>query len=255
MTLRYKTRNDKQFRFKSSKGIQHSLSIDIFSSALKRTHKIIDQIDSFEVNIAEVLGMRNLSAFLGELYVASFAKESKGFLLKNPHQDGYPDLLIMDDKGQKTLDEIKSNNGMKEKKPFSPFANGGLEVKATCGSVPTPAQCGKKGLEKPDIGDQRITFVKGYDWKAHHRETNNLIGLFWDFINNKPRIVAVFFCADLDERDWGKIVKPKDGGGRTTSVSIMSRDGVRKMFDNWVLVIDDHRYKKFLNNYNGLELL
>ncbi len=59
MALRYKTRNDKQFRFKSSNGIQHSLSIDIFSSALERTHKIIDQIDSFEVRYKNFLNDYN----------------------------------------------------------------------------------------------------------------------------------------------------------------------------------------------------
>lgn len=255
MSLRYTIKSNAIFKFNSSAGIQHNIQTDIFIEALEKTHKIVDQIDSFEVDIAAVLGMRNLSAFLGELYVASFEKASNGLFLKNPHQDGYPDLLILDKNGKNLLEAIRAQNGMKGKSQFSPFANGGIEVKATCGAVPTPAQFWKKGLEKPDIGDQRIAFIKGYDWKAHHRETNNLIGLLWDFIDKKPCIVAIFFCTTLEEEDWGAIVKPKDGGGRTTSVSIMTRNGIKKMFKDWVLVVDDARYKKFLNNYNGMELL
>ena len=97
--------------------------------------------------------------------------------------------------------------------------------------------------------------MKGYDWKAHHRETNALLGLFWDFIDRKPTICGVFYCNTLTPDDWGKIIQPKEDGGRTTSVSIMTRQGVRKMYDNWVLVIDDPRYLDFFNRYNGGDLL
>ena len=68
-------------------------------------------------------------------------------------------------------------------------------------------------------------------------------------------MVAVFFCADLVEDDWGKIVQPKDGGGRTTRVSIMTRVGVKKMYDNWVVVLNDDRYINFLNRYNNSSML
>ena len=97
--------------------------------------------------------------------------------------------------------------------------------------------------------------MKSYDWKSHHRKTNNLIGLFWDFMERKPRIAAIFFSNELLEEDWGRIVKPKAGGGRTTSVSIMTRLGVKKMYQNWVLVAEDNRYTNFLNKYNKSTLL
>jgi hypothetical protein len=92
--------------------------------------------------------------------------------------------------------------------------------------------------------------MRGYDWKAHHRETNNLVGIIWDFIDGIPHIVAVFFGNNLTENDWGKIVQPTEGGGRTTSVSIMSRDGVNKMYQNWIAVENDSRYINFINKYN-----
>ena len=60
----------------------------------------------------------------------------------------------------------------------------------------------------------------------------------------------IILSNNLELNDWGKIVKPKAGGGRTTSVSIMTRDGIKKMYDNTLLVIDDQRYIDFLNKYN-----
>src|SRR5690606_21640002 len=115
-----------------------------------------------------------------------------------------------------------------------------------CGDVPPDAVCRRLGFEgKPGIGDPRISLLRRYDWKAHHQETNFLIGIVWDFIDRHLRIVAVFYCNALDTRygavnpDWGAIVQPREGGGRTTSVSIMSRAGVGKMYRSWVLVLDD----------------
>ena len=76
------------------------------------------------------------------------------------------------------------------------------------------------------------------------------MGILWDFIEGLPRIVCLFYSADLTEDDWGNIVKPKAGGGRTTSVSIMTRGGIKKMYDGTLLVYDDNRYKDFLNKRN-----
>jgi hypothetical protein len=225
MLSTYKSPNKlKQFSFTSSNHVINNINKDLIFKSLEYTHTIIDKFTQFDVDVFAILGMRNLSSFIGEVFAASIIKHSDGMFLKNPHQDGYPDLLLMDKKGEKLWAGLK--NRTREKQPFSPFQNGGIEIKATCGSVPTPAACAKKGLEKPDIGDQRIQLLNGYDWKAHHRDTNNLMGILWDFIDGVPRIVAVFFSGDLTINDWGNIVQPKEGGGRTTSVSIMSRAGV-----------------------------
>ena len=221
--------------------------------AVHRTRSIVDKLASFEVNVFEILGMRNLSAFVGEVFAASMILEHPELLRKNPHQDGYPDLLLMDDDGNAAWAALSKR--LREKGPFSPFPTGGFEVKATCGSVPTPAACLKRGFDKPDIGEQRIHVATGYDWKAHHRETNHLFGIYWDFIEGCPTIVAVFYRADLVENDWGKIVQPKEGGGRTTSVSIMTRDGVKKMYEGWVTVINSSTYASFFDKHNKAKLM
>lgn len=233
-----------------------AIDLGLFERALKDVHKVIDLIvKDIPVDVFAILGMRNLSAFIGELFAKSLEKKSAGNFIGNPHQDGYPDLLLMDARGRRTYKTLHSQGRLREKAPFSPFVDGGVEIKATCGSVPTPKQCEKKGVSKPDMGDTRIALLRGYDWKAHHRDTNNLIGLLWDFEDKIPRIMAVFFSGSLSRNDWGKIVTPKDGGGRTTSVSIMSRNGVSKMYKNWVAINDDARYINFINRYNGDQLI
>lgn len=252
MPLNYRTYT-KLIEVQSSRGVITNISIDSITKAVTYTHEIFEKFVEFEVDVFSILGMRNLSAFVGEVFAQSLGKFSDGSLIGNPHQDGYPDLLLMDENGKSDWERLKTL--LKDKAPFSPFPNGGIEIKATCGSVPTPDVCRKKGIEKPSMGDQRIGVLLGYDWKAHHRETNNLLGVFWDFLDNVPRIVALFYSKTLTQEDWGAIVKPKDGGGRTTSVSIMSRIGIKKMYDGTVMAIDDDRYLSFLNRYNASDKL
>ncbi len=68
-------------------------SIEGFDSAIKR-------LRNFEGYIFWLLGMRNLSSFVGELFGSYLIKLSNGLFIKNPHQDGYPDLLLLDKFGK-----------------------------------------------------------------------------------------------------------------------------------------------------------
>lgn len=205
------------------------------------------QNKSFDINIFEAMGMRNLSGIVGEYLGKSLQRFSNGNLHSNLHQDGYPDLLLTNTKERlayfKTL--YTESNGKKyprDKALFSPYMYGGIEVKATCGSTPPASR-----VAKPLIGEQRIDLINSFDWKAHHRETNNLIGILWDFISEIPTIVAAFYRNDLVIEDWGHIVKPTEGGGRTTSVSIMKSSGVSKMCAGWIAVIDNKKYIETLS--------
>jgi hypothetical protein len=238
-------------KFKTGSGHDEIIDISVFELSLLEVHSVIETItNDIPVDIFSILGMRNLSAFVGELFAKSLSNNSHGRYIGNPHQDGYPDLLLMDEAGRVLYEKIRNQAGLRDKSPFSPFANGGLEIKATCGAVPTPEACKKRGFDKPDMGETRVHCLTGYDWKAHHRETNNLIGIFWDFLEGKPHVMGVFFGNDLSEGDWGKIVQPKEGGGRTTSVSIMTRGGILKMYNNWIAVKNDARYINFFNKHN-----
>lgn len=201
-----------------------------------------EQTKQFDINIFKVLGMRNLSGMVGEYFAASVQRFSHGNLQSNLHQDGYPDLLLTNTPEKlayfHSLYTIENGRKYpKDKSLFSPFAYGGVEVKATCGSTP-PASV----EPKPLIGEQRISKVTAFDWKAHHRETNNLLSIFWDFIDHVPTVAACFYRNDLVIDDWGKIVQPKTDGGRTTSVSIMTSSGVKKMCKGWLAVLDNPMY-------------
>ena len=69
----------------------------------------------------------------------------------------------------------------------------------------------------------------------------------WFLLNNireDVKTVLNFYLSlnDLVVDDWGRIVQPREGGGRTTSVSIMGKTGIKKMCDGWIAVIDKEEY-------------
>lgn len=216
-----------------------AVAMNFANNALR---ELSDTTMRFDINIFETLGMRNLSGMIGEYFARSVMKLSDGKLESNLHQDGYPDLLLVDTPEKKAYFEklYSIKDGRKypiDKEHFSPFKYGGIEVKATCGSTPSADK-----VPKPLIGEQRVTLVNGFDWKAHHRTTNHLLAVLWDFIDGLPTYVAAFYQDSLEIGDWGKIVQPREGGGRTTSVSIMNSVGIKKMCNNWVAVINDRLY-------------
>tara|TARA_B100000676_G_scaffold312541_1_gene387275 strand:+ start:84 stop:893 length:810 start_codon:yes stop_codon:yes gene_type:complete len=224
-----------------------SFEVELIYNAVISSRKVFQQLASFDsFDFFDTLGMRNLSGFIGEVVVKQIEKQSSGFLEKNPHQDGYPDLILLDERGK---EDIK-NFSLYDKKPFSPFINGGIEVKCSCGMVPTDKKCKEMGLiHKPEIGESRQKILTGYDWKSHHRQTNNLLGLLWDFDNGVPAIIACFYSNALIENDWGKVVQPKPNS-RTTSVSTMNRSGIKKMYDGCLFFRDDEFLISFLDKYN-----
>ena len=85
-----------------------TLNLPQIEGAINDCHLIIDLIlKDIPVDIFSVLGMRNLSAFVGELFAKSLERVGKGTFKSNPHQDGYPDLLLMDEMGLKDWNILK----------------------------------------------------------------------------------------------------------------------------------------------------
>ena len=219
---------------------------EAMNSANNALKELSETTMRFDINIFEALGMRNLSGMIGEYFARSVQKIADGKLESNLHQDGYPDLLLVNTPEKKAYFEklYTTSNGKRypiDKEHFSPFKYGGIEVKATCGSTPPASQ-----VPKPLIGEQRVSLINKFDWKAHHQKTNHLLGVLWDFIDGLPTYVAAFYQDNLVKDDWSKIVQPKEGGGRTTSVSIMKSRGIKKMCNQWVAVLDDSAYINLL---------
>ena len=200
--------------------------------ATNRTLELIhDLCLANNVDVFRFLGLRNLSAFVGEILKSELYNQYQSELMLNPHQDGYPDLMALTPQGLNYLEERRRAGQMTVKEFWSPYPYGGLEVKATCGSTP-PA----RKQAKPDIGESRWHSLTGADWKAHHQETNFLLSIYWDFVDGLPTVLAAFFRNDLNQNDWNETVNPKAGGGRTTSVCVMTRPGVLKMGQGWVVL-------------------
>jgi hypothetical protein len=205
-------------------------AVDAANAAVKVIH---DVSEAYDVSLFAILGMRNLSSFVGEILKDQLARIMSDDVLPNPNQDGHPDLLALTSEARAFLDDLDRRGAMSAKEHFSPFVFGGVEVKATCGDTP-PARV----LAKPKIGERRLPILKGLNWKAHHRATNHLIALVWDFVDGIPTILAAFYRNDLEVDDWGSMVTPGEGS-RTTSVSIMNGGGVRKMGVGWIVLPED----------------
>jgi hypothetical protein len=233
---------NQQLNFKRATSSKNPFLSSILTNAISEFNRIIKTFEDMEIPIGDFLGLRNLSGFIGEVFNYSVVKTSNGHIKKNQHQDGYPDLLVMDAIGKIEWDKVQDR--LYEKSPFSPFAGGGIEVKATCGDIKKSSWFSEQEIQRPQIGDARINFVTKYTWKSHHRDTNNLCALIWDFIDNKPTIVAIMYADNLVVDDWGKVVKPKEDGGNTTSVSIIKTSGVDKLYKGLIAIIDDPEYEK-----------
>jgi hypothetical protein len=254
--LERKTRNELQFLisdrrpdadlvYTAGSSVKWHLSPELLRRAVFAANRTIEIVHDLSiannVPIFELLGLRNLSSFVGEIFARELAVLEHGKFLPNPNQDGYPDLCALTPEGQEYVREREKNGEMTKKAFWSPYPYGGVEVKGTCGNTPAASK-----IAKPKIGESRIPILSSAEWKAHHRESNNLLGLFWDFIDGLPTILAVFFRNDLVPTDWGAIIHPKENGGRTTSVSIMTRDGVKKMGAGWAILPDSAAHLRAL---------
>lgn len=221
--------------FTANSRVNWSLDPKLVRNAVIEANRTIELIHdlaaSNEAPVFDLLGLRNLSSFVGEIFAGAMRSLNEDYLLRNPNQDGHPDLMALTPEGQKYIQE-RTRNGQidRDKRHWSPYPFGGIEVKATCGNTPDA-----KKMPKPQIGEQRCAILVSAEWKAHHRETNNLLALFWDFVDGLPTILAAFFRNDLTPEDWGEVVRPGEGS-RTTSVSIMTRTGVKRMGEGWVVL-------------------
>lgn len=221
--------------------VRWHLEPEVVQKALLGANRTIELIHDVAASnnapIFELLGLRNLSSFVGEIFAGALRELYAERFLRNPNQDGHPDLMALTPEGQRYIRE-RTNNGEldRNKRHWSPYPFGGVEVKATCGNTP-PA----RRVAKPLIGKARIPILQSAEWKAHHRETNNLLGVYWDFVDGLPTVLAAFFRNDLRPEDWGAVIRPGPES-RATSVSIMTRQGVCKMGAGWVVLPKHHEF-------------
>lgn len=227
--MNYKILNDSPIK------LSHlEVSTDELLLAIKNTNTkfktISNKTKDMELDIFQVIDFRNLSGIVGEVFVKELSLINNK-LHKNPSLDGYPDLLQIS-----TPEMITFFNNC-EYSHFLKFKYGGIEVKNTFGT--------KKAKSNIIVGDQRINNInKKLDWKAHHQQTNNLIGLFSDYIDNTPTIIALFYSDKLIKDDWQETQKPTEGSAMT-SFSTIQKSGFLKMKQGLKICFDNDIYLNF----------
>ncbi len=81
--MNYLINKNADTNFISGNGQQLQFEIQIIEDTLVDVHKVIKLItDDIPIDIFAILGMRNLSAFIGELFAKSFAKSSNNLFVR-----------------------------------------------------------------------------------------------------------------------------------------------------------------------------
>lgn len=186
-------------------------------SAVDLTNEILADLPA---SLYRSLDFKTVSSVIGSIYCDTLAKGTKAIV--NPIEKGHPDLVPGGAAG--------ATEAMLRNYPE------GLEVKCTVGNI-------EKGANLR-AGVQRISKLTGITWQAHHREVEALMGLSWDFANNRnsfnfPAVTGVFYANNLIEDDWGAV---SGTTGRNTKVSGMRVSGKDKMANGWILLLDDVAY-------------
>jgi hypothetical protein len=191
-------------------------------------------------SVFEVLDFRMMSGLVGEALGTELAGAGLG-LAKNPNIDGYPDLLNAVTDAQRQFIEVQRRG---DGRGFIKYPYGGIELKNTFGTKKASA----RGADLQP-GMSRVGGIQSkLDWKAHHQETNQLLGLLSDFVDKCPQIVAVAYSDALEAADWTDKAQPKKDS-TMTSFSVIRRSGHDKMVAGLRLCLDRPGYGEFF----GLE--
>ncbi len=192
-------------------------------------------LETLPPNLYRSIDFKTTGALIGAVFCTKLVETIQGSVV-NPIEKGHPDIIPAS--GLNSSEEVLRNYPE------------GLEIKGTIGNLKTGSNL--------RAGEIRISKLTGITWQAHHREVNYLLGIIWDFVNNKndfnfPAITGAFFSDSLTPDDWGEI---SGTTGRNTKVTGMRKSGKDKMGAGWILLYDNdahiNRYSSLLN-INSIE--
>jgi hypothetical protein len=235
------------------------LPVDEIIAAVENTNEYLVRLNALfsEIgfNLFTVLGQRNISGVIGEIYSQFLAAGNK-YLVNNPHPDGRPDVLCVPNKEVseylKTCFISVGGKRIPSKSMLAPFKYGGIEIKCTIGD---PVSGYKKLLRKKYkiddfyIGFPRVEFLSNLNWWAHHTKSSHMLGLYYDFSENHagvPQIMAGFFGV-LTEDNWTKVSTGNVEHKKTSNTSL-NKTGKEIMKSHPVFVVNDKRYIEALRN-------
>lgn len=222
-------------------------------NAIVGTNDYLNNVSKYfleiELEIFHILGQRNISGFIGEVF-ARFLEKEVDVLKSNPHQDGRPDLLNLSSDESKifflnSFSDSHHNNPIKER--FTPYLYGGLEVKCSIGDTTSKNRSSilleNYNVENFDVKIPRIDFFKGITYWGHHRDCSSLLGLYYDYYNGSdfnPQVISVFY-SKLEVDDWSPLSTGKEGSKKTSNTSTNS-SGRAKIKNGMIAIINDKRY-------------
>lgn len=175
-------------------GLDVSVSAQAVIEVIVHTNEYLFSLAAFfadaDYDFYDAIGQRNLSGFIGEIFVKSFEKTVDGFAA-NPHGDGRPDILDLTSE-EAALHFERECFGTGERGPIplrsklAPFKYGGIEVKSTIGK-PVYKKAKLKlfeelGVNGFSVGMPRIDFLSSLNYWGHHTSCENLIGLYYDYV-------------------------------------------------------------------------
>jgi hypothetical protein len=187
-------------------------------------------LSALPASLYRSLDFKTSSAILGAVFCEHLADRTRAMV--NPIEKGHPDIVPRAAAGA-TEAQLRNYPS-------------GLEVKSTIGNIVQGANL--------RAGVKRVAQITGITWQAHHRDVRELMGLAWDFVQEResfhyPGITGVFYSSGLVAEDWGTI---SGTTGRNTKVSGMRSSGKNKMGQGWVLVWDDDTYVEVFERVLGV---
>jgi hypothetical protein len=182
------------------------------------------RFDEIGFDLYALLGQRNLSGFVGEVFARFAASRLQGYRA-NPHPDGRPDLVdVSSSERLKFLTDVCFSNPTAGGGPryplrehLAPFKFGGIEVKATIGKM-------KGRASSFAVGQSRADAVTALTFWGHHTSCRSMLGVYYDYFpfrNASPQIAAIFFL-ELVEADWNPVSIGKPGSKKTSNTSLSS---------------------------------
>jgi hypothetical protein len=211
--------------------------VSVILRACSQANEVLQNLGSSQpqgIKLFEIFDLRMLSGLVGEIVVGHIA-EFSGSCIRNPNIDGYPDLICADTASRRA--EI-SHALHCNPSYFVQYPHGGIELKNTFGTKGSGASDLLPGMTRVHSINRRL------QWKAHHRRTNFLLGLFSDFIDGCPQVVAAMFSDSLAESDWSVKQEPKRGSAMT-SFTVLQSSGHDKMRSRLLVCRDDPAYQDF----------
>ncbi len=187
-------------------------------------------LSTLPASLYRSLDFKTSSAILGAVFCEHLADRTRAMV--NPIEKGHPDIVPRAAAGA-TEAQLRNYPS-------------GLEVKSTIGNIVQGANL--------RAGVKRVAQITSITWQAHHRDVRELMGLAWDFVQERdsfyyPGITGVFYSSDLVMDDWGTI---SGTTGRNTKVSGMRASGKNKMGQGWVLIWDDDAYVEVFERVLGV---